>query len=61
MEYLAIQEQEGAEGLVLCRSGDVFLDSQGFEPLASVFWNCRIFRITMEKGRKGGFRLTLVR
>jgi len=28
VEYLAIQEQEGAEGLVLCRSGDVFLDSQ---------------------------------
>ena len=28
VEYLAIQEQEGAEGLVLCRSGDVFRDSQ---------------------------------
>jgi hypothetical protein len=28
VEHLAIEEKEGAEGLVLCRGGDVFLDSQ---------------------------------
>jgi hypothetical protein len=28
VEHLAIEEKEGAGGLVLCRSGDVFLDSQ---------------------------------
>ena len=28
VEHLAIQEQEGAEGLVLGRGSDVFLDSQ---------------------------------
>jgi len=27
-EHLAVEEQEGAEGLVVCRSSDVFLDRQ---------------------------------
>jgi len=28
VEHLAIEEEKGAEGLVLCRSSDIFLDGE---------------------------------